>query len=592
MSALLARPIYSAPRGTTYADRCAALVDYYADREDGGVRPRAGYVEVAARLWRGDPVERVLPVLEPLLADPHGDMFWMWPMTLVHFAGKDRLPTETLAQMRDLWRTYTPYRGDTENHWLLYYASLYLMSEAYPDDDGAAWFDGRSSAEHREDALGYLTEWTRRVVTEGQGEFDSPHYLPCFVAPLALLHGFAEARDVRERAARLLDLLLAEFAVGSMGGLHVGGLSRVYPEPALERWRNGSTTLAWLAYGAAPLRPDGVNVVLPRPGYRPHGMALALAVSAYAPPPILRAIATERSATYVHRSRHRSRDRLRASEERSLPVCKTVFMHPDYAAGSIQGGLVQPIQQHTWEVMWREDDPLAGFNVFFALHPYAGEREVRMYFPEEPRVLVEGVARHEKGTYGDADKWTGGSPFEQVAQHEGALVALYDIPEDDRHPHVQAYFSRRLEGVEARASGWITARGGAMWLGVYPLAPYVWHDLDGGDRRLFCPHRRAGFLVQTAALTDFDSASDFADALAALPLETSRSPSPRVAWQTLSGAMLRVAFEEVPSVDGDALDYEAWPRTNGPHLQAEGARFVLAYGGDSQIVDFAGFVPP
>ncbi len=40
-----------------------------------------------------------------------------------------------------------PYRGDTENHWLLYYTSLYLMSQMWPDQPGELWYTGKSSAE-------------------------------------------------------------------------------------------------------------------------------------------------------------------------------------------------------------------------------------------------------------------------------------------------------------------------------------------------------------------------------------------------------------------------------------------------------------
>jgi len=42
------------------------------------------------------------------------------------------MPIELKQKMRDLWRTYTPYRGDTENHWAMYYTALYLITQIYP----------------------------------------------------------------------------------------------------------------------------------------------------------------------------------------------------------------------------------------------------------------------------------------------------------------------------------------------------------------------------------------------------------------------------------------------------------------------------
>jgi len=51
-----------------------------------------------------------------------------------------------------------PYRGDTENHWLLYYTSLYLMAQMYPDQPGDTWFTGKSSAENMADARQQLDQ--------------------------------------------------------------------------------------------------------------------------------------------------------------------------------------------------------------------------------------------------------------------------------------------------------------------------------------------------------------------------------------------------------------------------------------------------
>ena len=288
------------PAGSTYADRCAALVAYYADRQQrGDERPALGYIEIAARLAMGRPLAEILPLLTPRLDASAGDMFWMVPMAFLQHLGQGRLPEDMLARMRGLWRTYTPYRGDTENHWLQYYASLYLLAQLYPADPAETWFNGRSAQENLAEAEAYIAHWVELTTTGGQGEFDSPHYLPFFLAPLAMLYGFASDPVMRTRSGMMLDYLIADFAVDTLDGLYVGAFSRIYPEPTLERWRNGSTTLAWLLFGTAPFRPDAINVVLPSAGYRPHGVVLMLALSGYEPPEVIRRIAADRSMPYV-----------------------------------------------------------------------------------------------------------------------------------------------------------------------------------------------------------------------------------------------------------------------------------------------------
>lgn len=571
-----------------YDARREALIDFFADREPGGYLDRVGFIEVAARLYRRRDVEGALDLLDRLLADPNGAMFWMYPMVLVHYVGRDVLPRAVQQRMRDLWRTYTPYRGDTENHWVMYYASLYLITQLYPDEPGEAWFNGRSSQENHEEARGFLEHWTELTTTIGQGEYDSPHYMGFFITPLALLYAFADDPAMRRRAQMMLDYVIADFAVDSLNGLCAGAFSRIYPEPTLERWRNGSTSFAWLLFGNIPFRPDRVNVILPMVGYRPHGIAVILAMSGYRVPEVIHRIATDRSMPYIHRERKRTRHRIRYSDLCNAPVYKYCYMSAAYAVGSTQGGVLQPVQQHTWEVLWATDDPLEGFNVLFTIHPYSGGYELGMYFPEEPQLLTEAVVKGDKPTYDLPAKLTGCSPYEQVFQHEDALIALYNIPEGTRFPHVSAFFSKDLSGLVEDGSGWIFARGGDALIAYYPLAPYTWHPLDGGDRRLHSPHLHNGAVVLVAPAAAYPSLDAFAEAVRALPLETAMEPVPRVRLQTLSGDVLEAVYGEPPRVNGRAVDYAAWPLFDGPFLRAEvgSRRLELRHGSLRRLLDF------
>ena len=65
-------------------------------------------------------------------------------------------PIPARQALRRSFKTYMPYRGDTENHWLLYYTSLYLMSQLWPDQDGDQWYTGKSSTENMSEAAGWI----------------------------------------------------------------------------------------------------------------------------------------------------------------------------------------------------------------------------------------------------------------------------------------------------------------------------------------------------------------------------------------------------------------------------------------------------
>lgn len=584
----LASPLFQADTSSTYLERRDALVQFFAGRGPTGYMARLGFVEAAAALCAGRSIERVQEILDPLLDQPQGDVFWMYVSTLIAFLGRDRLGKQRQRRIRSQWRTYAPYRGDTENHWLLYYASLYLISQHRSDLRGDQWFNGKSSAENHREAQGYLLSWMNRTIKEGQGEFDSPHYLCFYVAPLALLFAFASESLMRKRAQMTIDLLLADFAAESLRGLYAGAFSRIYPLPVLERWRNGSTSLAWLLFGNVSFKPDRTNVVLNVPGYRPHGASAVLAMSGYEPPSILQEIATDRSEPYIHRERKRTRNRIRHADERRFNVYKYTYVREEYVLGSIQGGLLQPIQQHTWELQWTADNGDHERNVLFSLHPYSSSDELSMYFPEEPKRLTETVIRGEKKTYNLPNKWTGGSPYEQVVQAKDALVALYDIPEGTRFPHVSGYFSRDLDRLEDGEGEWIYAQGGDAMIAYHPLAGYEWKEESEGDWRLHSPSRKNGAVLQVAPAGAYASLEAFADAVRMLPLETGMAEVPQVSFTSLRDDQLQVTYGDRPFLNGTPINLEDWPLFDGPFLQStEGSqRITLQHGSDRRRLDF------
>ena len=562
-----------AVRAAAYRARADSVVDFFAGRLATRAPEKGNEFDVAASLYEGENMDAALARLDTLMKNPSGDMFWMYPMTLLNFVGRDVLPASYRERLRRLWRTYTPYRGDTENHWAMYYTSLYLMTQLYPDDPPERWFNGKSSAENHREAREYLLHWMDRTTRLGQGEFDSPHYMNFYVAPMALLYAFAEDPAIRQRAQMMLDYLLADFAAESLNGMYVGAFSRIYPDEVVNRWTSNSTAYAWLLFGNTP--------------FRARGGSLILALSGYQPPAVLYPIGTDRAAPYVHRERKRTRRRIRYSDQRMAPVYKYTFMAEDYAVGSIQGGLLQPIQQHTWEVFWEAEDPKRGYNMLFTLHPYASPKELAMYFPEEPEMLTEAVIRS-KSTYGSPDKWTGASPHEQVFQHRDALVALYDIPEGTRFPHISGFFPKTLARREEGGSGWIFAKGGDALIAYYPLAPYEWRE-EEEVWRLHSPHRRNGAVVQVAPARTYASFEAFKTAVKDQPLDVQRTPTPQVRFEALGGDVLAFTYGETPTLNGDPIDHGDWPLFGGPFMHAEvgSNELLLRHGQLRRRLDFA-----
>ncbi|NND70057.1 MAG: hypothetical protein HKN43_00600 [Rhodothermales bacterium] len=556
-----------------YRDRVDYVVDHFAYRFDSTDVSRGGYIDIMAKLERGIHMDWIESRLDTLMSSVRGDMFWMYPFVQVQYEGRHSLSPEYRQRMRDLWRTYMPYRGDTENHWAMYYSALYLVTQMYPDEPGSTWYNGKSSQENFDEAEDYLKSWIELTTTIGQGEYDSPGYLNFYVIPMAQLYAYAEDPAMKQRAHMMLDYLLADFAVESLNGVHTGASSRIYPRPLMERWRENSSNLAWLLFGNNP--------------FQARSGAFILALSGYEPPEILHHIATDRSQPYIHKELKRTRHRIRNSDVKNHPVYKYTYMREQYALGSSQGGLLQPIQQHTWELQWAIDDPTEGYNMFFTTHPYSDPKEGTMYFAAIWDMVTELIARS-KTEYDSWDKWTGGSDYEQVMQVEDVVVALYNIEKGTRFEHISAFFSRNLKSIEEDPSGWVFAQGGDAYLAYYPIADYEWMDEEDGSKRMFSPHLKNGGVLQVGTEEQDGSFDTFKAAVLGLAISTSTDPVPMVEFETLRGHSIKATYGATPIVDDYEVDYDSWPLYGGPFLNADkgSQELTMTYGKLQRKLDF------
>ncbi len=566
---ILATPAISAP---PFKDRVHSVIDYYAHPKAG----EPGYATIAARLWaHEDAAWCSKRLIELLAAGPSGDMFWMYPVVSIAYLDRGQLTPEARARLRDAWRTYAPYRGDTENHWLLYYTSLYLMTQLYPGEAAETWYTGKSSQANFEESREWIESWVRLTTTRGQGEYDSPHYIGVYLIPMSYLAAWAQDPAMKQRARMMLDYLIADYAPENLDGVYVGAQSRVYDQQLLDKSSNVSSDFgwAWFGLGQPPTAPSGF-------------LLFYLLASAYEPPEILRRIATDRSQPYTHYERKRTRNQWRFHDELHAPVYKTTYVRREYAVSSDQGGILQPIQQHSWDVTWAPGGR-GVHNTFFALNPHSSLRELQTFFVFAPDSGIEDVVRSKK-MYDSPDKFSGGSPYEKIVQDQDTLIALYNIAEGARFPHINAYFSKDLAEVREDPSGWIFLRAGEAYIACQPLQPYSWKPIAGGGRRLFSPYLKNGVVVQVAAASEYRDLDAFGTAIKALRLVFRYEPVPSVRFKSLRGSTIEFTWGETPRVNGRALDYANWPLFGGPFIESavDSQVMTIKHGNMRRVLDF------
>ena len=562
---------------TLLARTLEKAVRWWARHEADTTRPanvmstpedRIDPIEAALLIRSGRDVRTGNAVLQEEAAHPfRGGMFYIHDIMAAYLHAGDSLHADAKAAIRRSLRERPIYRGDTENHWLLYYTGLYLAAQTWPGEAGTTWFNGRSSDENLTEAHEWIEHWIRRTTTIGQGEFDSPTYIIVFLSPLLTLHEFAADERLRAKAGKMVDWILADYAVEYLRGLYAGGHSRDYTYDAIAPEGAPSVGWGWLFFGDTS------------PVYRSDNLLAAW--GSYRLPVVIHNVAVDRTEPYTHHERKRVRNVIRYGDQMNPPVYKTTHMTAAYALGSLQGGIQQPIQQHTWDVTYVDDRPNT---TVFTVHPYFSGYELAMFFPEEIEWLSDEVDRYHL-VYTDPNKWNSSSPYERTFQHENALIILYDLAEDAMHPHVNGFFPKSLDERVEDESGWIFFRGGRMYGAMYPLRPYEWIE-EEVNWRLRSHERRNGFVVEVAQAEEYDSFEAFQAQIRANALDTSRFESAAsVSYVTSSGHRMAFTFPDERRLDGEPIDLSDIPLFRGPYVNGAAGRMVVTHRGMRHEVD-------
>jgi len=542
------------------------------------------YFYAAAKFKRGEDVETGIKMIENLLPDPSASsrgMFVIYELMAAYLYGEKVLPEDLKEKIWQSFKTRPLYRGDTENHYVMYYTGLYLAAQTWKGFSGDSWYSGKNSEENFKEAEGFLNYWIKTTTTIGQGEFDSPTYMIVYLAPMLTLYQFAEDPIMKKKAKMMVHYLLADFAVEHLLGMYCGAHSRDYPYDAIEPKKAPSTGWAWLFYGQTD------------PIMRPE--ILAGALSDYQMPDMIYQIATDRSEPYVHTETKRVRNIIRFNKDRNPPVYKYSYMTKDFCLGSMQGGILQPIQEHTWDVTFVSGKPNCSI---FTLHPYVSGFELGMFFPEEVKFTVEEVARFHT-YYGKEDKWTSSSPYEQTFQHKNVLIVLYNIPKETQFEHIDGFFPKDMEEIvrnnfnenSPNKSRWIFCREGNTYIAYFPLKPYDWIE-EEINWRLRSRDLKNGLIVEVANSDDYSSFEDFQNKIKSNKIDIfDFDKSLTVKYITSANDQMQFSYEGRRLLSGNPISFENYKLFKSPFLNAEvgSEKLEIKYKDKKMVLDFSRF---
>ncbi|MDA0709984.1 MAG: hypothetical protein O3B73_07240 [bacterium] len=514
--------------------------------------------------------------------------FQILPAMLLLCRWERELQPETVELIRQFFTEGILERGNTENHWMMFYTGTLLAAERFADEP--AFWNGQSPTAVKAEATRWILGTIERTARIGHHEYDSPGYHAEHFTPLVGLFEHAQDRELRQQVEKVLTLLVADMALEYYKGSWAGGHSR-------EGYRQNTwthvgpiQTVQYMYFGGEPF--DAARHL--------QGFSIPVAAAAYRPPALFERLALDRSTPHVVKKTKAPRTIFRHVDRETTPVRKYTYMSTSFALGSSQLGLTAPagpIDLVSWDLTWSGDKHQAkiGCN-----HPYADGGRFSAFLnplPQDARRAIGG----DKPYLQRPDRLFGASPFEQMMQHEGTAILLYRIPEGDDHPFVNVYLPTSVNWVAQ--GGWLFGDLGTFYVALRPLGDYAWERIresandnimvsEGGlidNWLLRIDDLNAGLVLEAVEAKDANAFADFCDRRSELDLDLSDWPTNnRVGVQTIGGARLEMVYDGAHTVDGQAIDYTAWPLYGAPgaHGEVNTGKVVFRAGQEEVSVDF------
>jgi hypothetical protein len=570
-------------------ERAGQIIDTIVERGGGGIWGAHALMERDVQQDKiVDIVKAGLGVTTPDGA-PAGGPFHTLPSMLLLCRWESKLPDEAIDIIHALMAQGVLSRGNTENHWLMYYTGCLLAAERWPDQE-ENW-NGLPPEAMRAEAMRWILGMIERTAVNGHHEYDSPQYHIEHMMSYIALADHAKDDHFREQVKKMLSLLIADMALEYFNGAWAGGHSREgYRE---NTWKRSGAIgiLQYLYFGGEPFDPD----------HHTNGFGVAATTASYRPPPVFADIAWDRSEAHIVRKTKPPRTIYRCVDREAAPVYKYTYMSRNFALGSSQIGLpgpsAAPIDLISWDLTW--DAPIHECKIT-CNHPYRDPNRFSAFLAGLPQQIRRSIAS-DKPYLQWEDRLFGASPYEQMMQHEGTTVILYQIPADDEAPYANLFLPRSIPWVER--DGWIMGDMGSFYTAVRPIGVYDWQEIrEAGTVRfqswgafqvvgwlLRLQDLNTGVIVEAVEADEAGPFEDFCNKRSSAHLDLSRWSDPgAVSVDTITGHRLEITYNGKHTVDGEEIDYSSYPLYDAPSAKGDvgTGKMTFSHGENVTELDF------
>ncbi len=528
----------------------------------------------------------------------------------------------------------------TENHFILYASSGYLVGQLYPTETFAA--TGQTGAQKMETFRPRVKRWLELRYKSGFSEWLSNVYYDEDIPGLVALAELAEDEEISQLASMVLDLILADMALNQYRGTFGSTHGRTY-EQKMGGSRDSTGSTFHLVFGN-------------RDGFGPGNMsssALALSTK-YVPPRVVYDIANDVERPVVE-NRQRMGIKLEEADTWGLDTDRfedgMTFMTLEAYNHPLTIGLwVDMLNAYGW---WDHDD----YSLFEPFRDVLENEVVRQAFAEEaekditrnmrpevniytyrtPHYMLSTAQDWRKGYGGDQQSiwqatlgtdavaftthpgnldwggatpryWTGYGTMPRAIQVKSVVISIYDVdttamlyvPNQPLFTH--AFLPKNQFDEAYKEGGWFFARKGAGFLALWASDPAAaWEVNDDPERQDLGDHEIIAAGEKTVWICELGSADEYADfeafkaAILGTRLEVD-AEALSVEYDSPSQGELAMQWDGALTQNGEPVDVADYPRYDNPYGSSEFRDDVVSfeyadpegkYQATSVVLDFA-----
>lgn len=495
----------------------------------------------------------------------------------------------------------------TENHFILYASSAYLVGQLYPDETFAA------SDETGEQKMATfklrVMKWLELRYRSGFSEWLSNVYYDEDIPALVALVELAEDPEIRSRAAMVLDLILADMALNQYAGAFGSTHGRTY-EHKMSGLRDNTGSTSALVFGLNELSPGNMSSSM-----------LALS-ERYTPPYVVWDMAQDWERRTME-NRQRMGIKLEEAETWGLDTTRfedgMTFMTLEAYTHPLTIGLwVDMLNAYGW---WDHDD-YALFEPFRAVleneeirHAFAVEAEkditrnmrpeVNIYTYRTPDYMLSTAQDWRKGYGGDQQSiwqatlgmeavaftthpgneswegatpryWTGYGTMPRAIQVQNVVISLYDVDTEamlyvpDQPLYTHAFLPRNQFDETFKDGQWFFARKDRGYLALWSSDPSSDWEADDpgrpelGSHEIIADGEKTVWICELGSEAGFGSFEAFQTAIVGAGLDVD-AEALTVTYDSPSQGRLVMAWDGPLTQDGSPVDVRDYPRYGNPY---------------------------